>query len=232
MNTTNKRVFMDEMSLTHHALATIAFERYQLYGFLANVFKQEPDEKLLLAIRNDRFKQQMTEIDIVLDENFYSQPIDVLKAQLGIEFTRLFMGPGKHISPHESVQSAQGSGILWGQETSAVKRYIEAAGFDFEQTFTGLPDHISVELAFLSKLCRFESDYWIQQQSVEALNVRDWQAYFLSQHADQWMVSFSQKVKAESRVSFYQAFSVLLAEFIKDEIAQAKQFIHQKQKIA
>ncbi len=213
---------VDVDDISHEDLAGMALERSQLYGLLARIFREEPDVTLLCQLKTREFTLALSDAGLDLGSVFRNKPDKLLQEELTIEFTRLFYGPGHHISPHESVQLKRGSGTLWGEETIAVKRNIEAAGFDFEDEFNGIPDHISVELEFLAKLTVMEADAWRRADSVAAGNALQWQHDFISKHAGKWMPGFCRKVNEGARLPFYAVFASLLRQLLAGEKANTK----------
>ena len=121
-------------------LARTAMERARLYGLLATIFRREPDADLLARLRSPEFQDLLGEAGIDLGDEFFSDPLDDIRDRLMVEYTHLFLGPGKHISPHESVQRKRGSGTLWGEETSIVKQFMSAAGFDLDEAASDIPE--------------------------------------------------------------------------------------------
>jgi TorA maturation chaperone TorD len=85
---------------------------------------------------------------IKLDEDFLIFSEDRLLSELSLEYTRLFVGPGKHVSPYESVHASD-SGSLRDEAASTVQRIVESAGIEFQADYHGMPDHIRVELEFM-----------------------------------------------------------------------------------
>lgn len=201
-------------------MAARAAERAQLYRLLAAVFGHEPRRELLDRLRHETVQTLLSRSGLDLGEEFFAGPSGPLQDELAEEYTRLFLGPGKHISPHESVQLRRGSGTLWGEETVLVKRFIEAAGFDFEHDFNGIPDHISVELEFLAKLAEAEAGAWAAGDGAGAANILEWQRDFISRHAGKWMPGFCAKVAKEARLAFYRVFSRVLKAFLAGEKAE------------
>jgi putative dimethyl sulfoxide reductase chaperone len=197
--------------------ATRAAARAQLYRLLAAIFGHEPQRDLLDGLYCETVQTLLFRSDLDLGEEFLANPPATLQNELAEEYTRLFLGPGKHISPHESVQLRRGSGTLWGEETVLVKRFIEAAGFDFEDDFNGIPDHISVELEFLAKLAEAEAEAWAADNGASANNILEWQRDFISRHAGKWMPGFCTKVAKEARLPFYRVFSKVLKAFLVGE---------------
>ena len=194
----------------------------------AAVFCHEPGLEFLEQLASERLQSLLSQSGIELGEEFTKKSPDTLQQELCEEFTRLFLGPGKHIAPYESVQLKRGPGTLWAKETILVKRFIEAAGFDYEHDFNGIPDHISVELEFLSRLTDVEARAWAAGNIVVAGNVLEWQRDFISRHAGKWMPRFCRKVMQQAQLPFYAAFALLLRQFLAGEKAKiAKRQRHQ-----
>lgn len=207
-------------ALARQDLAGTAMERSRLYGLLAAVFHREPGADLLGRIKAPDLAQALSDGGLDLGQEFFEKADKDLREQLAIEFTRLFCGPGPHISPHESVQIKRGSGTLWGEETVVVKRTIEAAGFDFDKEFNGIPDHVSVELEFLEKLVSMEAQAWSREDYAGAENALLWQHQFIAKHAGKWMPVFCRKVSKKAQMPFYVAFASLLRRFLAGEKAE------------
>ena len=198
-------------------LARTAMERAKLYGLLANLFRREPGPDLLNQLRDPGFHDLLSETGIDLGDEFFSDPLDDVRDRLQVEYTFLFLGPGKHISPHESVQLKRGRGILWGEETSIVKQFMAAAGFDLDETVNEIPDHIGVELEFLSHLSTKEAEAWQAGDQEEAAAALGWQHRFVSNNIGKWVGRFCREVEVAAETPFYAEFAKLLRTFIAGE---------------
>ncbi len=207
-------------AIARQDLAGTALERSWLYGLLATIFRQAPEVDLLDRIKAPDLRQALLDAGLDLGRDFFDKPDKDLREQLAIEYTRLFLGPGRHISTHESVQLKRGSGTLWGKETVVVKRMIEAAGFDFDNDFSGIPDHLSVELEFLAKLAGVEAQAWHDRDYAGASNALRWQHQFIAKHAGKWMPLFCRKVNEQAELPFYTAFASILRRFLAGEKAE------------
>ena len=207
----------DDNTLVDHPddLARTAIGRSSLYGFLASIFRQELDGVTLTEIRSPEFREVFSEFDVELDETFLDEPAESLLESLTVEYAALFLGPGGHISPHESVQ--RGNGSLWGPKTDAVKAYIQAAGFRYEEQEQGMPDHISMELEFMGQLVGEEAKAWIDGDSEKARNALEFQKDFLGKHLGSWAGNFFNEVKNRTEVLFYREIAGLAADFIATE---------------
>jgi TorA maturation chaperone TorD len=198
-------------------LARTAMERAKLYGLLANLFRREPGADLLTQLRSPGLHDLLSENGIDLGDDFFNDPLDDVRDRLMVEYTFLFLGPGKHISPHESVQLKRGSGILWGEETSIVRQFMAAAGFDLDESANDIPDHISVELEFLSHLSAKEAEAWQADDRAAAAAALGWQHRFVSNNIGKWVARFCRAVETAAQTPFYAEFAKLLRRFIAGE---------------
>ena len=201
-------------------LARTAIERSKLYGLLATLFRHEPGQELIEELRRPAVRKVLADAGVELGDTFFGQAPAPLAEQLAVEYTHLFLGPGKHISPHESVQLKRGSGTLWGAETGVVKRFMQAAGYELDAAFSGIPDHLSVELEFLSHLAAREAEAW-EVGDIEAVRAAlGWQHRFLTNHLGKWAAHFCGKVEAAAETPFYSNFARLLRGFLAGEKAE------------
>lgn len=102
-------------------------------------------------------------------------------------YRSLFAGPGRpNLWLYESLYR---SGRLLGPETHAVRQLYEVAGLHI--TDGELPDHVSLELAFLAYLAR--------QPALDPAHARRWQRLerqFIRQHAGRWLPALGQALVA------------------------------------
>lgn len=195
-------------------MAEKAMARSNLYGLLAFVYREEPTEDFLRQIRAPCFVEALRDAGIVLEEAFLKAAEGALLHDLAVEYARLFIGPGKHISPHESVHT---EGALWGKATCDVKRVIEGSGFDYQPGYRGIPDHISVELEFMQQLTRMESEAWRHRNEGDAANCVSIEEEFIGSHLDRWLPLFCKTVEKEAKRPFYREMAKLTRDFIQRE---------------
>ena len=193
-----------------------ALARGRVYGLLASVFRAEPDEAFIDELRSPRFAGALASLQADFGSDFTQLSSNELAENLGIEFTRLFIGPGQHISPHESiyVEVDGEAGGLYGAITVKVKKFIETTGLVYDDAFTGLPDHVSVELEFMSKLCEFESEKWADGDDVGARYCLSVQKMFAEEHLLRWIPDFCEQVMARADLPFYRETARITREFL------------------
>ena len=197
-------------------LARMAKERNGLYSLLAAVFREKMSGGLLNQLLAPDFLSMMAEVGIDTSDLTDLVPDDDFQEDLFLEFSRLFFGPGKHASPYESVYRGAG-GTLWGPETSAVKKFIEQAGFAYEEAFHGLPDHISVELEFMAHLTGLEADAWQAGDKDKAINCIHFQKEFMDRHLSTWVGAFANRVAELAEMPLYPQLATLICDFVEAE---------------
>lgn len=165
-------------------------ERSGIYQLLAVVYLREPENKLL-----ELFAKAGLDPKVGIDD-------------LAEEYTHLFIGPGKHIAPYESVHRPDDTGMLWGRSTAAVKRFIEASGLKYKSTFAEMPDHIGAEFEFMQKLIALEAEGDKRSRQI--------QKRFFEEHL-RWIPDFCRKVKEEARLDFYKEAAEMTEEFMIKE---------------
>ena len=155
--------------------------RSNIYGFLSSMFREEITAERLRQIKTPAIKEVLSEMGFQY-EVFSQKDQNQLLEDLAVEYCRLFLGPDKHISPHESVHHQRDDGDWgshWGGSTVDVKKFIETTGLEYKQEYTGMPDHISAELDFMKEAAEREA---------QALEEMTGKAHFI---AKKWKKSLS-----------------------------------------
>ena len=192
----------------------MARARCGMYGLLARVYRREADATLLHQLCSSRFATVLKATGVDTASTCYHDA--ALLDELAMEYTRLFIGPGPHISPHESVHRDDG-GRLWGEATVAVNLFITTLGFTFKSEYSGLPDHISLELELLQALTDREAEFWDAGATSSAENCHRIQAHFFESHLDRWAPAFCSKVIDAAKHPFYRDMTVMMQAFLSSE---------------
>jgi len=206
----------------------LAGHRSNIYGFLAAVYRQELTSELYQQMKNNEFQEVLSNLGVKFNNGFFQNSEKELLENLAIEYTRLFVGPGKHISPHESVHHKKEgvqSGQLWGELTAQVKKIIESSGLEYKSEFTGMPDHISVELEFMQRVVQREAQAWIADDDETALLCLKNEKKFVYQHLLGWIPGFCEKVIEAAEMPFYREMARLTRSFIEFEKQELKKLI-------
>lgn len=194
-----------------------------LHGFLGTVFRLEVTAAFLGHLRSEGIRTTLKAVGVELGERVFEGTQEDVLEELAVEYAALFVGPGGHISPHESVYKAGSTGGLWGKETVAVKRYIEALGFKYNDDFSGIPDHVSVELELMSELSKRESVAWERGDKDQAADCLKYQQEFMRDHLSTWIYTFCDKVITTAQLPFYREIARLLADFLAGEEEEIEQ---------
>ncbi len=200
-----------------------ARHRSDIYGLLATVYGQEITSDLLEQIRAPQFLGALSVLEVEGIDGLMQKPEAELLEDLAVEYTHLFLGPDKHISPHESVhhQREDGQwGMLWGASTVEVKKFIEATGLSYTVDYKGMPDHISVEFEFMRQLILAEEQAWMDEDAGKAASCRQVEKKFIEEHLIRWVPAFCEMVIQEAELPFYQAVATLTRSFIEFEMEE------------
>jgi TorA maturation chaperone TorD len=208
------------MTTARKDMAETAASRSNVYGLLAAVFRAEPSAAFLAQVKSPEFANALESLDLSLGDDFQDTPCDQLAEGLAVEYTRLFIGPGPRISPHESMNMEYENPMeatLWGPQTVKVKKFIEAAGLEYDDSFAGMPDHVSAELEFMQRLAKKEAGAWAEPNEEFATNILKIEERFLDEHLSRWISRFCEKVIEHSEHPFYQGFAGVTKGFLEYE---------------
>jgi len=193
--------------------------RTRVYGLLAKAFRSELTPKEIEIWRSNGMLAVLASAGVNLDEAFLNTPAEALSEELATEYAMLFIGPGQHLAPYESIQREGASGQLRGPETDAVRAFIEGSGYGYLPQFLGMPDHICVELEYLGHLVKVEAEAWSSGNEAAAMHSRSFQASFIERHLGRWVVPFCSKIVRRTGSTFYREIALLTTDFISSEQA-------------
>jgi len=198
--------------------ATTAAARGQLYDLLATVFRRPLDTRRLELLRAPEMLAAMSAAAIDPGQDFINGEGEALLDRLAIDYTQLFHGPVERISPYECIQLGDGEDLM-GAAAEEVRRFMAEVGFSVPPETGELPDHISVELAFMAELARREAEALESNDRKTAEFIASLQRRFLAAHLGRWAERFARKVWDRAATPFYAAMAELLSGYIADERA-------------
>jgi putative dimethyl sulfoxide reductase chaperone len=118
--------------------------------------------------------------------------------ELLVDYARLFIGPGPHRThPYGSV---------WMNGDRSVLSLYAEGGFEIDESFRELPDHIAAELEFLYLL--------IYQDAPESLRQR-----FLLRHLG-WVWPFTRAMRSGAETAFYRQLAQLTGRAVAAEASR------------
>lgn len=194
--------------------------RANVYGFLAEVFRSEPSPSFLASLKDPKMYDILSSLGCSLWDDLDTPSNEQLSEDLSLEFTRLFYGPGHHISPHESmhVEARFGEVLeLWGENTVKVKKFMEATGMAVSDDFSGMPDHISAEFEFMERLLCEEANAWREGEEELAFNILKIEERFYKEHLSQWVGAFCDKVIGSTEQTYFKQFCEVTKGFVAFE---------------
>lgn len=132
-----------------------------------------------------------------------------------VDYTRLFLGPvDPRARPYGSTWLTGESTLMQDATMDALELYREG-GFEIDDTFRDLPDHVAVELEFLYVLA-FRQHQAAQDGDAEArAAAEDLERRFLARHLGAWVAPFTSAVHAGAETAFYRALAELTLAWLR-----------------
>jgi TorA maturation chaperone TorD len=200
--------------------ADIASQRASSYLLLSQLFLRSPRVDFLKELSASLSSTQDLPEELAVIKQLLSEVDDLegLSLNLRKDYTRLFLGIKPGYSPPPPYESVyRGEGKLMGVATVDVARRYWAWGFDPARAlgYRGPPDHIGVELAFMSHLCRLEEEAWRQRDRRKAERILKAERGFLQDHLAAWAPKLLSTVEREARTDFYKSVSRLAKRFLE-----------------
>jgi TorA maturation chaperone TorD len=174
--------------------------RASAYMLLAHLLGREPDEELFQLLRSDE------EITTWLPPGDDQMMMRALRS----EFTRLFQ---MEVFPYESVFCSD-EVELFTESTFHVQAFYQACRFQPDPRWrVAAPDHIAVELHFLSALCSVAINPSVTSTTAPHL-IDSWQWQFLVQHVIQWLPVLTLVIRRAARGPFYPRVLDMACELV------------------
>lgn len=199
-----------------------------LYGALSACF-QYPRLKLVEALLSGRLVKVMRAcIDAIAGlpseasrgasmveryvESARARRLREVVEELSTEYTRLFINsyPAVPCPPYESFY-VDGGLLAQGSTLRVLRAYVEA-GLRVKARFKDLPDHIALELEFMSILYRAEAQ--------EEGSVSELRRSFLRDHLLRWAPRFCDDVLSHARVPLYRGLAYTLKGLMSMEASR------------
>jgi TorA maturation chaperone TorD len=193
-------------------------DRAEAYRFLSKLFWGEPTRNIIDSLQKSSLADLWRSLSSDSSKALPSLTEEGVET-LSCEFARLFLGPGPHTPPYESVHrnDLEGGGQLWGEATQRVKRFVEHCGLTLDSLAQGIPDHISIEFEFLSRLALAEADALQHEEMDKAREVYALQKRFFMEHLSVWTPEFCHKALEQKPHPFYEALLRVTLDFLETE---------------
>ena len=181
-------------------------ERANYYKFLSECFYL-PDNKQFKTLNNYKnvIGSRYSEFSEYLD------PLQDIKPIM-IDYTKLFIGPfGLLAAPYGSIYLENGEMLMGNSTINVLDLYAEEG---IKVDIKEVPDHIAIELEFMSLLAfkELEAKRAIDNNSIEIYHQK--QQHFLNIHLGCWIEEFTEKLEKNAQTEFYRKLAQLTRDFI------------------
>lgn len=149
-------------------------------------------------------------------ESLKEKDLDAARLELEVDYNRLFVGPSALLAPpyesfYVSARLEEGErGTVRGAPEREVNAEYAAHGLAMPTEFVEFPDHIAVELEYLSLLAKHEAEAWESGDEEAALALQDDQESFRTEHLGTWIEPFVRNVAGGAKTAFYPVAAVLV----------------------
>lgn len=202
--------------------------RSNCYGLLALLFRDTPTPEVVARLRTPPLADALRDFGYDAAEELAGEP-EAVAERLREEYTRVFIGPGSHVSLYASVHRSE-EGQLWSDSTVRLKRFVEATGLSFEGHWDGIPDHVAVELELMQRLTAHEAELWAQMEeapacdkdnlSVKLTRCLEAEDEFLREHLCMWIPQFCGRVSDQATLLLYGKLAVLTETVVLSDAEQ------------
>jgi len=191
-----------------------------------------PDAKLVDSLRKGRFSSALHESLAMLGDTPLKGAIEKCKKEylrkdsadkeemlleLERDYTRMFFSSKPRLAYlFESVYS---EGKLLQESTFEVARLYRGAGLVLNEDFRLPPDHIAVELEFLSFLF-FKEIEGLKNGNKEAVEyARELQDVIINKHLRSFALNVAERVAKHARTSFYRTVAQVLQRYFSQDVS-------------
>lgn len=212
------------MPLDYEERAEIAQARCMGYSFFADVFSTEVTREFIANMGSFEAEEgsKLQEFVALLG----GADLDEVTQDVRSEFCALFLNMSAHpVFTSESVYLSGTHTIMQEPRNQVLAEYRSRGLAVDKDSFDWPEDHVSMEMLFMSHLCKQEAD--LCRQALEAgectsidaelVGVCDAQMKFFGEHLDKWMPMFVEQLSQNAKTLFYKGIAEYLDAFLEKE---------------
>lgn len=141
--------------------------------------------------------------------------------ELLVDYTRLFLGPIEAPArPYGSVWLEARQGLMQ-DSTRAVQELYAEGGFEMDEAFRDLPDHIAAELEFMYLLLFRQAEAQRNGDAQALVRFAGLQRRLLDEHLGRWAEPFTAAMSAGAQTALYCQLAGVTDAFVRLEKAAA-----------
>lgn len=154
-----------------------------------------------------------------LGEAFAAQDLQTLL----VDYSRLFLGPVDPLAQPYASFWLTGEKTLMQDTTVALLDLYAQGGFEIDETFQDLPDHVAAELEFLYLINHrlHRAPATTAAQATDRAGLASLRQRFLAEQLSPWLPAFTQALQAGAETAFYRELAGLTAGFLRLESRRA-----------
>lgn len=215
------------MSLDYSERSLVAGTRCMAYSFFADVFSTEVTKEFVAGMASFEAVEgsKLAEFVSMLDKS----DLDGVTQDVRSEFCALFLNMSAHpVFTSESVYLSDNRTIMQEQRDQVLDIYrfyklsIDKDSFDWPE------DHISMEMLFMTHLCKQEGVLCRQALELGSSDesscidsrlafIAKAQKTFFDEHLDRWVPMFIEELSRHAETLFYKGIAEYLEEFLNGE---------------
>ena len=189
--------------------------RLNMYSLLSRLLLQEVDEDTLEFLRNS--KDTATLFPNLHKWDLWNklENKELANKHLNVDFTDISL---LHLIPYETFYIRDDQMVETGG-ANPVTNYYHEYGFkvEFATARVVSPDHIGVELEFMSKLVSAQVEALKSDDKDSSDNLLRVQAEFMEKHIINWVALYLINVKYEARTPFYHDLAETTLAFLLED---------------
>lgn len=167
-----------------------------------------------LLVAATRVNPELTEQARKLGAAFAAHDLQTLL----VDYTRLFLGPVQVLAKPYGSSWLKTPVLTEENPPPAVLALYSAGGFEMDDEFKELPDHVAVELEFLYLLTFNKNRADAAGETDDAAATEALRKRFLREHLGAWIGPFAAAVKAKAETDFYRELADFTERFVRMEL--------------